>query len=128
MGVIPVSDTMRLASTATGACDVTDDEYIRASEVEDATASRYETRAIAMDIDFRTRMAATVAVLGALSVDESLVALGKSTHQPQNLYRGRICGRDNGKPEIRTQPRNSPCVCGSGRKAKKCCVVFPSEG
>lgn len=37
----------------------------------------------------------------------------------------RICGRDNGKPIKRSQPRNALCCCGSGRKAKKCCVYFP---
>ena len=34
---------------------------------------------------------------------------------------------DYGVPAVRTQPRNSLCVCGSGKKAKKCCVVFPAS-
>ena len=82
-----------------------------------------------MAMDIRLRMAATVAVLGAVGgMDDMTTALGIDTSQPAlNLYRGRICGRDNGKPAVRTQPRNSPCVCGSGKKAKKCCVVFPKD-
>lgn len=40
---------------------------------------------------------------------------------------GRICGRDNGKPERQIQVRNSPCMCGSGKKAKKCCVYVLKE-
>jgi len=37
---------------------------------------------------------------------------------------GRIVGR---APDRKFQPRNSPCVCGSGKKAKKCCVYFPTD-
>jgi SEC-C motif len=36
-------------------------------------------------------------------------------------YRGfKVVGHDNGHAE-RPQPRNSPCKCGSGKKAKRCC-------
>ena len=78
-----------------------------------------------MDRLMSLRMASALALVTAMSESVPMpVASGKST----NLYRGRICGRDNGKPQVRYQPRNSPCVCGSGKKAKKCCVVFPSEG
>ena len=38
-----------------------------------------------------------------------------------------IVGRDNGKPVLKPQKRNDKCVCGSGRKAKNCCVYFPKE-
>lgn len=38
---------------------------------------------------------------------------------------GHICGWDNGRPNRKQQPRNSQCVCGSGKKAKKCCQYFP---
>ncbi len=38
---------------------------------------------------------------------------------------GHICGWDNGKPSRKIQPRNAKCVCGSGKKAKHCCVYFP---
>lgn len=37
--------------------------------------------------------------------------------------RGRVVGRDNGKNR-KVQPRNAPCECGSGKKAKNCCVYF----
>lgn len=31
---------------------------------------------------------------------------------------------DEIKQELRTQPRNAPCGCGSGQKAKKCCSAL----
>ena len=36
--------------------------------------------------------------------------------------RGHICGWDNGKDPKKPQKRNAPCSCGSGKKAKKCCI------
>jgi len=29
-------------------------------------------------------------------------------------------------PQIPIQPRNGPCGCGSGAKAKKCCGKYPN--
>jgi len=78
-------------------------------------------------MDISARKAAGLAVLGALGMMGELPVPVESNGPPPNLYRGRICGRDDGKPAVRTQPRNSPCVCGSGKKAKKCCVVFPKD-
>lgn len=39
---------------------------------------------------------------------------------------GRVVGWDNGKTRKR-QPRNQPCECGSGLKAKRCCVFQKRE-
>ena len=36
--------------------------------------------------------------------------------------RGHICGWDNGKDPKKPQKRNAKCSCGSGKKAKKCCI------
>jgi SEC-C motif-containing protein len=41
--------------------------------------------------------------------------------------KGHICGRDMGKPARQIQPRNAKCLCGSGRKAKRCCVYVPQQ-
>lgn len=30
-------------------------------------------------------------------------------------------------PAGKKQPRNAPCCCGSGTKAKRCCVTFPQR-
>lgn len=39
---------------------------------------------------------------------------------------GRVVGHDYGKGR-KVQPRNSLCLCGSNKKAKKCCVWMPIE-
>lgn len=41
-------------------------------------------------------------------------------------FSGRIVGHDMGKGR-KLQPRNAVCVCGSGLKAKKCCVYYPQQ-
>lgn len=51
----------------------------------------------------------------------AIISDGKHPH-----IGGNICGRDNGKPARQIQIRNSPCMCGSGKKAKKCCVYRPA--
>lgn len=78
-------------------------------------------------MDISARKAAWFAVPGAIGMMDGVYVPVESNGPTPNLYRGRICGRDGGKPAFRTQPRNSPCVCGSGKKAKKCCVVFPKD-
>jgi len=42
--------------------------------------------------------------------------------------RGRVCGRDRVAGAVRRQPRNQACDCGSGRKAKRCCVWEVTDG
>ena len=55
----------------------------------------------------------------AANIDPSLIAHSNSgKHAPIN---GHVCGWDNGKGR-KKQPRNAQCLCGSGRKAKHCCV------
>ena len=48
-----------------------------------------------------------------------------SSEPAERGTRGVICGRDNGRG--RAQPRNLPCGCGSGIKAKKCCGSYPKK-
>lgn len=42
--------------------------------------------------------------------------------------RGHVCGRDRVKDAKRKQPRNQSCLCGSGVKAKRCCVWEVTDG
>jgi uncharacterized protein YecA (UPF0149 family) len=79
-----------------------------------------------MEMSRRVQAAMASAVMLSVCSDVS-VAAAESTVS-HNLYRGRNVTRDFGKPRVRTQPRNSLCVCGSGKKSKRCCVTFPGEG
>lgn len=69
---------------------------------------------------------AALAALGAMSHGEAK-ELRQSTstapRRPQaNISAFGICvGRDSGRDPHAEQPRNQPCKCGSGKKAKKCC-------
>lgn len=72
-----------------------------------------------------TRLVAGMVI--AACADLGQIDLSPFTVAGVNLYRGRVCGRDMGKPAVRIQPRNAPCVCGSGQKAKRCCINFPKE-
>lgn len=55
------------------------------------------------------------------------VALGPVfSHRGHSPVSGHIVGWDKGKGR-KTQPRNAPCECGSGKKAKRCCVYFELE-
>lgn len=38
--------------------------------------------------------------------------------------RGHVVGSDNGFDRDKKLPRNKPCLCGSGEKAKKCCKIM----
>lgn len=83
-----------------------------------------------MSLPVGIRAAAAMAAVGALS--ESIMVDAASTKQVESWSdrhgsRGIICGRDNGKPSQISQRRNSQCVCGSGKKAKKCCIYHPKE-
>jgi len=42
--------------------------------------------------------------------------------------RGHVCGRDGVRGAKRKQPRNQSCECGSGLKAKRCCVWEVVDG
>jgi uncharacterized protein YecA (UPF0149 family) len=76
-------------------------------------------------MEMSRRVQAAAATLAVMSADCVVMPESTTSH---NLYRGRNVTRDFGKPRVRTQPRNSLCVCGSGKKAKRCCVTFPGEG
>lgn len=83
-----------------------------------------------MSLPVGIRAAAAMAVVGAIS--ESLMVDAASTKQAESWSgrhgsKGIICGRDNGKPSQISQRRNSHCFCGSGKKAKKCCIYYPKE-
>lgn len=68
---------------------------------------------------------AAMAALGAATVGEDKVFIEPRTPR---LFRSEkkaafgICvGSDSGRDPHAEQPRNQPCKCGSGKKAKKCC-------
>lgn len=71
-------------------------------------------------LDMRIQSAAALALLGSIGGIEMPHFRSTEKHAP---IRGRIVGRDNGKGR-KKQPRNSSCECGSGQKAKRCCVFF----
>lgn len=58
-------------------------------------------------------------------------AVRKADKRTKDSIRGHVCGydmgqdwrTDKGDPNKR-QPRNAPCACGSGLKAKNCCVTY----
>lgn len=62
---------------------------------------------------------ATLAAAAASGVD--FFDHAPATGHAAPIGKGRIASRDNGKGQ-KVQPRNSPCMCGSGMKAKRCCV------
>lgn len=68
---------------------------------------------------------ALVAAAAMLSIDCDMQRY--ETTEKHTPVRWRIIGGDNGKGR-KVQPRNQPCECGSGLKAKRCCVYFKLEG
>lgn len=60
-------------------------------------------------------LAAVLSLAGSGASMPSFVSTEK--HAPIKTILGHVYGR--GK---RKQPRNAPCSCGSGKKAKACCV------
>lgn len=66
-----------------------------------------------------------VAVALAASLDECGVLPDfRDSTSHGSIGKGNIVGRDYGKGR-KKQPRNSLCLCGSGIKAKRCCVWIP---
>ncbi len=70
--------------------------------------------------------------MSALTAISALASIGALNHPSNNDENyepigGRIVGRDNVKNAKKMQSRNSPCQCGSGRKAKKCCIFEKSK-
>lgn len=75
-----------------------------------------------MKMDQATAMAAAMLVTDAM-LDISFPAPYEDRQKHSPVSSVRVVGWDNGKSR-QLQPRNSPCQCGSGRKAKRCCVYF----
>jgi uncharacterized protein len=48
-------------------------------------------------------------------------AMADYVHLGQSFYQAQLEGMPTTAPRRRTTGRNEPCVCGSGRKYKKCC-------
>lgn len=77
-----------------------------------------------MNRDAMMRSATAVAALAAcagVTGAECVGSLDATTHDAI-APKGVICGHDFGKPLKQVQKRNDPCMCGSGKKAKRCCV------
>lgn len=68
---------------------------------------------------------AAMAALGAATVGEGKVFVEPRTprilRSEKKAAFGICVGRDSGRDPHAEQPRNQPCKCGSGKKAKKCC-------
>lgn len=66
----------------------------------------------------KAQASACITMMALAGIDPSSLP----THEHRNArVEGRVVGRDNGI-SLRKQPRNAPCQCGSGKKAKRCCV------
>ncbi len=74
---------------------------------------------------------AAMAALGAATVGEGKVFVEPRTprilRSEKKAAFGVCVGRDNGRDPHAEQPRNQPCRCGSGKKAKKCCKTVTKE-
>lgn len=71
------------------------------------------------ELGFLAGMAAITA-MGGIDIED--IPQVKSTEKFDPI-RGNICGHDMGRDGHKKQERNARCQCGSGFKAKKCCVV-----
>lgn len=68
------------------------------------------------------QLLAGMAAIAALGGIEDIPQV-KSTEKHTPI-KGHICGHDMGKDPKKCQKRNSLCMCGSGKKSKRCCVVL----
>lgn len=71
--------------------------------------------------------AASLIIAGAALDMDALGAAARSLRQTpraSDATAGRVIGRDDGNGR-KVQPRNQKCVCGSGKKAKHCCIYQP---
>ena len=50
-----------------------------------------------------------------------MASVGMSLDAPRTKNLGRVRRYVNPKEEVK-HPRNYPCICGSGKKYKKCCL------
>lgn len=50
-----------------------------------------------------------------------MASVGTSIDAPRTKNLGRVRRYVNPEEEVK-HPRNSPCLCGSGKKYKKCCL------
>lgn len=74
---------------------------------------------------------AAMAALGAATVGEGKVFVEPRTprllRSEKKAAFGVCVGRDSGRDPHAEQPRNQPCKCGSGKKAKKCCKTVAGK-
>ncbi len=73
-----------------------------------------------------TQLGLTAATIAAGIGSEGFVEIPEHSDKHPAI-KGRVVGHDMGKPLYQIQERNSKCLCGSGKKAKMCCVVVPQE-
>ena len=56
-----------------------------------------------------------------IAIASMMASVGMSLDAPRTKNLGRVRRYVNPKEEVK-HPRNSPCICGSGNKYKKCCL------
>ena len=103
----------------------TDNNLIAVEETEELDLAHREPTPNELRVSSKLQALAAMAAVGAATVGEGKVSVAPRT--PRLLRSEKkpafgICvGRDNGRDPHAEQPRNQPCKCGSGKKAKKCC-------
>ena len=109
----------------------TDNNLIAVEETEELDLAHREPTPNELRIQGKLQALAAMAALGAATVGEGKVFIEPRTPR---LFRSEkkaafgVCvGRDNGRDPHAEQPRNQPCKCGSGKKAKKCCRTTTKE-
>lgn len=83
---------------------------------------QYDVVVRAPDMNSDLRWVASAMILAGLL--DAMPHVETTERHP--CMRRHVCGSDNGKGRKR-QSRNAPCVCGSGKKAKRCCVWQPQQ-
>ena len=98
-------------------------------ETEELVIVSHEPTPNEIRIEAKLRALAALAAAGAATgVDvkdlHKAASRAKRPHHASVPAFGVCVGRDNGKDPRVEQPRNQPCKCGSGKKAKKCCKTI----
>jgi uncharacterized protein YchJ len=57
-----------------------------------------------------------------IAIASMMASVGMSLDAPRTKNLGSVRRYVNPKEEVK-HPRNSPCLCGSGKKYKRCCLM-----
>lgn len=109
----------------------TDNNLIAVEETEELDLAHREPTPNELRIQGKLQDLAAMAALGAATVGEDKVFIEPRTprifRSEKKAAFGICVGRDSGRDPHAEQPRNQPCKCGSGKKAKKCCKTVAGK-